>query len=337
MKEQRKEQLYDAIGSLPEEMIAAAAPTGKAKVRRPRAWITAAACFVCVCAVGFGVWSAGLLTAPGEIGRTEGEESMAPEIGEIDTLMPWEKRPLAEQYTNLQYNGRSYSSQWCPTEPELLDGVLDEVTVYGYDELKDEQHQTSATLYRLRGVDEAFAVAVVHTTDGSEEALPVVFVDTSWRPATLGELIDGLNLRELMSFGTVYGEDHTMYDVPDEVIWELMLSDTDLENVYSEQQLSTSGYGRRLMSASVYISALGYRNISLSVTDAGYLKTNIGSTGKAFYIGTERCAQIVSYIESHYEGVAYEFASGDAVEEPETEMTPQEGEGASTPSYDPRG
>jgi hypothetical protein len=110
-----------------------------------------------------------------------------------------------------------------------------------------------------------------------------------------------------------------------------------LENVYSEQQLSTTGYGRRVMSASVYISALGYRNISLAVTDAGYLKTNIGSTGKAFYIGTERCAQIVSHIESHYEGVAYESALGDTVVEPEVEMTPQEGVGASTPAYDPRG
>ena len=338
MKEQRKEQLYDAIGALPEEMIAAAAPTGRAKMRRPRAWVAAAACFVCACIVGFGAWSAGWLAAPGEIERAEGEESiMAPESGEIDMRMPWEKRPLAEQYTDLQYNGRSYSSQWCTTEPQLLDGALGEVTVRGYDEIEDEQHQTRATLYRLRGVDEAFAVAVVHATDGSEEALPVVFVDTSWRPATLGELIDGLNLRELMSFGTVYGEDHTMYeDVPDEVIWELMLSDTDLENVYSEQQLGTSGYGQRLMSASVYITALGYRNISLAVTDAGYLKTNIGSTGKAFYIGEERCAQIVSYIERHYEGVAYESAVDNSVAEPEVEMTPQEDQGATTPSYDPR-
>lgn len=334
--ENRCEQLLDVIGQLPEEMVAAAAPAGKDKRRRTRGLATAVACLICACALGLGAWSAGLFDTDGEIVRVQGEESSVPE-GEIAIVRPWEERPIAERYTDLSYGGRSYSSQWCPTEPELLGESLGEVTVRGYDEFQDQVHEITATLYRMRGVTEEFALAVTYPSDGTEDALPVVFVNTSWQPRTLGELIDGLNLRELMSFGTVYGEDHTMYDVPDAVIWELMLSDTDLENVYSEQQLSTTGYGRRVMSASVYISALGYRNISLAVTDAGYLKTNIGSTGKAFYIGTERCAQIVSHIESHYEGVAYESALGDTVEEPEVEMTPQEGEGASTPAYDPRG
>ncbi len=340
-RNRQPEQLLDAIGALPEDMIAAAAPTGKAS--RARLWRrlgTAAACFVCVAAVTLGAWRAGLFDGhPGEIERGNNEETIRIPEGEIAYIPSWENRPLAEQYTDLTYDGRHYSSQWCTTDPELLGEVLGEITVRGYDEIKDETHEVTATLYRLAGVTEQFALAVVHPTDGTEDALPVVFIDSSWRPATLGELIDGLALESLMSFGTVYsGDNRTMYeDVPDRVIWDLMLSQRDVVNVYDEAALATHPYGQKLMGASVYISALGYRNISLAVTDAGYLTTNIGSTGKAFYIGEERAAEIATYIETHYEGEAYKSVQHEAVEEPEPGTWEPSGGGASTPSYNPRG
>ncbi|MBQ7337902.1 MAG: hypothetical protein IJW40_11930 [Clostridia bacterium] len=344
----KTEQLLDTIGQLPDEMILDAAPKGKVlRTRRTRRLSVAAACLVCAVAVGVGGWASGLFDGNSEIDRRHseygnGEEIMSPE-GETAIIRPWEELPIAEQYTELTYDGRSYSSQWCSTEPELLGASLGEITVRGYDEIKDEMHRTTATLYRMTGVTEEFALAVMFPPSEAYDALPIVFIDSSWRPETLGALIDGLALESLMSFGTVYsGDNRLMYeDVPDRVIWELMLSERDAVNVYDESKLSQQPYGKRLMGVSVYISALGYRNISLAVTDAGYLTTNIGSTGKAFFIGVERTEEIAAYIAEHYEGKAYVIQSNtvnyNTVTEPEdaTETPAVSFEGESTASYDP--
>jgi hypothetical protein len=89
MKNQRSEQLFDAIGTLSEDMIAAAAPTGRAKILRTRRLATAAACLVCACAVGFGAWGAGVFGSDPEIEKNPyGEESVRAERGE-PAPAPW--------------------------------------------------------------------------------------------------------------------------------------------------------------------------------------------------------------------------------------------------------
>ena len=156
--------------------------------------------------------------------------------------------------------------------------------------------------------------------------------------------IDALNLEQFMSFGIVYaGEnDMVMYDVPSEDVWELMIFDRSLVNVYDQEEASKDGYGSRLIRASVYARALGYWNISLSLTDRGYMTTNIGSTGKAFYIGKDKVAEIISVIETYERTENYVWDPAkepngpgqNAVPEPEP-GTPI-GYGATTLPYDPR-
>jgi hypothetical protein len=44
------------------------------------------------------------------------------------------------------------------------------------------------------------------------------------------------------------------------------------------------------------VKTIGYRNISLSVDDRGYLQTNILDTGKSFYIGEDNVRAFVDYV-----------------------------------------
>ena len=258
---------------------------------------------------------------------------------------------MGERYPYLTWTGRSYAVQTPLVDGAEIGEALGAITVYGHHEQMEEDVELQATLHRLQGVSEQFAVAVVFPdSEGElpETPVPYVYADTSWQPATLGELIEGLNLEEFMDFGIVYdGDDHhVMYEVPDADIWALMLTDRTLENVHDESRLSTKGYGNHLISVSVNIRELGYWNISLSVTDAGYLFTNIGSTGKAFYLGEGRANEIAAVLAG-YERIEQ---PGDvslpevptpedepwyeAVEEEPTPVLPDEG--ATTAPYDPR-
>ena len=352
MKNQRSEQLFDAIGTLPEDMIAAAAPTGRAKILRTRRLATAAACLVCACAVGFGAWSAGVFGADPEIGKNPyGEESVRAESGEPAPApwRSWDSLPTGEQYTWLTHNGKTYESQTPLTAGAELGDPLGEITVYGYNAQAKEVVQMQATLHRLRGVSEQFAVAVAFPDtqgDKPETPQPYVYIDPFWQPETLGEMIDALNLEQFMSFGIVYdGQDsNIMYDVPSEDVWQIMLCDRDLVNVYDKGVLSEQ-LAHPLIRASVYIRALGYWNISLEVTDAGYLSTNIGSTGKAFYIGEDKAAEMIAALTSYERIETYNEQPSDPLEpdeqvynDVEDESIPTEpgNEGATTGPYDPR-
>ena len=68
------------------------------------------------------------------------------------------------------------------------------------------------------------------------------------------------------------------------------------------------------MEISVDIPILGYRNISCSLTEEGYLVTNILDTGKAFFIGKEKVQEFVNYIIANYEGyrIVYVDSNGNS-------------------------
>ncbi len=345
MKEQntKAEMLLDTIGQVPDEMVTDASPTGKKKntTRLWRGLGVAAACLVVLGAVALGVLGGGLLDiiAPdGEIDR-DNQGSMSPELAPV---LPWDQYPIGERYYGFDFDGRSYSTQAVVAEENLIGQSLGEVTAVGYDWSNgDKKHTTKGTVHELRGVSTEFAVALRFETGET-----YVYADTSYRPETLGDLIDDLSLETLMTFGDVYtdGDEYVYHDVPDADIWRLMLYDRTLKNVYDQGDPSTNGYGRSLASASVYISALGYRNISLAVTDAGYLKTNIGSTGKAFFIGVEKAQQIAQDIADNYDGERYTYEGDGTTAVPEGGIVnpdgsvdvPESGEGQNTPSYNPR-
>ena len=65
---------------------------------------------------------------------------------------------------------------------------------------------------------------------------------------------------------------------------------------------------------SVDIPVLGYNNISVSLTDKGYLITNIFETGKAFYIGEEKVQEFIEYVINNYEGYRIVYVDKDGNE-----------------------
>ena len=67
-----------------------------------------------------------------------------------------------------------------------------------------------------------------------------------------------------------------------------------------------------------------YNNIALTITEQGYLRTNILSNGKAFYIGKDKTQAFVKYVTDNLEGYIVEYP--DPAEQPQEENKADSGE-----------
>lgn len=256
----------------------------------------------------------------------------------------WGEKMLYSKYPEFELGGITYT-----TAATWIDGVklgiaIGTATAYGYDVYEDKAYEMNVTVYPINGISTDAAVAVSYDGFTGKYA---VYTDHWYKPATLGEFIDALGLRDNLTFGTIY---HTYweyesyitveYAVSDPaVIWDMLLSDGTLVNVADEVSDHDMSFYKEDMSVSVSVDILGVNNVSLGVTENGYLTTNILATRKLFYIGEDKVQEFIRYVEANFENVREDraVATTTAVDEPEyptdTVMTAVT---QISPPYDPR-
>ena len=322
---EKSERLLSAIGQIREEAIAeadvseAGTPNPK-KARKPgrnRPWIRGGILAACLClAVLGGV----LLFRPRPEAGWPVKQVPAAESstsGEIAQLPPWDEQEMGERYQSLSFEGAEYGGTAHRLDAPQIGGLLGQAVLSGQDLSTGENHSIGGTIYRIQGIQPVCAVAVQFAEGGGY----YVYRNSGYRPETLGQFIDDLNLRETLRFGSAWytarrpdGEYATIEFVePDDaVIWEMLLSDGTLPNVWSD----TAEFAQEI-SVSVDIPLLGYENISLWVTEDGYLATNILDTGKAFFIGEEAAQSFVEYVLENCEGYEIVYTDADGGGEPE--------------------
>ncbi len=293
----------------------------KKRLCRSRIWKRTVCAVSCVCVValaGVGMWKSGVFghgtprwqikELPGT-GQTGGELAVDPK---------WEEMTVSQQFAELCFRSAVYSSRVTELAPETVGELLWETEMRGQDSYTGKQYRISAEVYAIQGVSEACAVAVRFAQgDGY-----YVYVNPYYRPETLGQFIEDLNLTEHLFFGSVW---YSYYDqradrivlvefenVADSVIWEMLLSNRTLETI--GEPIPT---GSCEMSVSVSIPLLGYENIALTVNEEGSLSTNILDTGKYFFVGTELASRFMEYVIQNYTGyeIRYTDSFGSAVPE----------------------
>ena len=224
-------------------------------------------------------------------------------------LRPWEELSISEQYTTLHWEQATYDTAAKPVPHAELGPYLTTQTLSGWDPITDEEHSIRGEVYRVAGISPACAVAV-RLGDGEEYYL---YRNSGYRPDTLGQMIDDLSLEENLVTGSVWytyqkpdGAMATVefVDLPTQTVWEMLLSDRNASNVENFDSM----FFHAIMGISISIPVLGYENISLSVTQEGYLTTNILDTGKAFYLGQDTIQSFVTQVIEHCEG--YEIVHG---------------------------
>lgn len=225
--------------------------------------------------------------------------------GNPDPKVPkWEEMTISEQFSSVEYGNNAYSSRVTQLDVSYIGESLGSTVMTGRDQITGREHQVNATLYAVKLFPQSCVIAVQF--EGQNDYYG--YVNSYYRPETLGDFMEDLNLQDIVSFGSVWysyfspnGEYTTVefVNVADSVVWEMLCSDTSVKNVYED---GWSGDHPTAMSVSVDIPLLGYKNISLAVTEDGYLTTNILDTGKAFYIGIDKVQAFMDYVIENCEG-----------------------------------
>ena len=240
----------------------------------------------------------------------------------------WEDRITSDKFPEVMLGETSYASQRTEIAAENIGKFISDTVMSGYDIYEDKTYTTVAKVYSVKNISTECAVAV---RIGNEEVY-YVYINVWYTPETLGDLIDAIDMKNTVSFGKAY-KDYTDYDkkefvsvvfadFDDSIVWNMLLTDTEVKNIEYDR------FKEMLISVSVDIPLLGYKNISLGVTKDGYIVTNIMSTQKCFFIGTEKAEAFEAYIS---ENVAFKEMVT-VYENPDGTIP---GKGETTPGYNP--
>lgn len=319
----KSNRLLYIIGQVDDKFIEEAAPVREKKVYKlPWKLLSVAACFVFAAVLGISI--GGRLFGEHFMGTTKDKRwpekvVSRTQSSEAETaIIPkWDEQTISQQYSEVKWNTVMYSTRQTEIKSEMIGSVLGAVTATGIDNYTDTVHTMEAAVYAINNISAECAVAVLF--DGETDYY--VYVNTEYQPETLGDFITDLNLKETLSFGSVYYDWKTedkpvttieFVDLEASRVWEMLLSDESLKAIKDNDAMWLGDK----MSVSVNIPLLGYENIGLWVTEEGYLVTNILSTAKVFDLGTEKTEQFINYVVENCEGyeLVYEDSSGEIPE-----------------------
>ena len=360
-----KNKMIHAIGGIDDKFIdEAARPTRKKAVIIK--WCAAAACFCVIAGLTAAVWinsgtngiflnkNSGSANGTGEEILTEEYDGNYQENGTADTapgdsektlleeaggtasdtsseqdsykIPRWENMTVTQKFPYLSFNGYEYSTADRTVPEESAGKKITSATLTGTDSRTGKTYAINADIYEITGISKNCAVSIKF--EGYKELY--VCRNSGYRPETLGQLTDDLNLKNTLTFGKAYAtiqKDKNSYaqteysGLDGEKVWEMLFSDRHLKNV---KDYDSMNFGKELISVSINIELLGYENISLTVTEDGYLTTNILDTGKAFLIGKEKAENFAEYVRENCKAV-----------EKGSFTAPSGGTGAASSAYDP--
>ncbi len=348
----KKEKVSEIISLIDDRFIEEAAAVKK-KPNRIFRYAGIAACLAVTVIAGIVISQSDFVTPPpisaeettgNESGGGKSTQEIAPspeivtepaiEIAtekEMTIVPQWVDLAVPMKYTEAKLGDIIYSTQCAEIPAENVLSSLGNTEMQGYDIYTDTAYTVNAQIYSIKHVSTDCAVAVKF---GDEDKY-YVYVNVWYTPETLGDLINAIDMKNTVSFGKAY-KDYTDYDkkefvsvvfadFDDSIVWKMLLSDRSVKNIEYDR------FKDMLISVSVDIPLLGYKNISLGVTKDGYIVTNIMSTQKCFFIGEEKAKAFEAYIS---ENVA--FKEMVTVYENPDGTIPGKGEtGQSSPGYNP--
>lgn len=313
----REERIFLALGEADEELLSQCETAIKTRpLQKKRRWALAGIAACLLLAITAGVTLQQLFSSKGEypVKYLSTEENVN-SSEEIAVVIPWEELTLPEQYTELELNGLQYS-----TAQTAYDGapgdLLGTAKIVGMDD-KGTLQTTEGSVYQVKDMTPEAAVLVEFE---KEPGTFYVYGNSLYYPDTLGEFLTGLNLKENLHFNDIiYWENYTRPDgkeatiefsgADSEMLWELLFSETEavIEKQYDYDPAFMED--RRVLGFSVNMPVLDSYNISIAITENGYLTTNILSTGKAFYIGKDRVQAVLDYVTENCQGYELVYES----------------------------
>lgn len=223
-------------------------------------------------------------------------------------LWPFEYRILCDQYPNLEYNGISYSCRvsysGTPLSPSLVGNKLGETIAWGmeYDPAEEEnRYETPCEVYEIKDVDSSRFLAVKYRSQENY----YVFMQNSYNPpATFGDLMTSLNLPETFPLTSFHAKPNAsdragLIATDSDALWSIFAQYASAPTISGTPALDALSVGKRLLTFTIDAPALGVSNLAWTLTEGGYLDTNIENYGYCYYLGEEAVNEIMTYALSH--------------------------------------
>lgn len=279
--------LLRAIGDIDDKYLSEVASTEETDRIIPRVMVDAMKNFklkyilvpVCVIFITIiGLYKGGLFTSKPEIAISKKDNWIIKEV-QVDknitdtetTVAPkWDEMSISQKFMEVTYNQNQYSSRITKISNDNIERNIGTAILTGYDTYTDTYHRKKGELYTIKNIAEECAIAVKF----EENSDYYVYVNSYYKPTTLGEFIENLNLKEITSFGTIYynywdknsnGDmeynNIEFYNVDNKIIWQKLFDNLNLENIYSDNDTAkyTSERFSQSISISVDIPLLGYK------------------------------------------------------------------------------
>ena len=287
------EKILHAVGEIDERFVEEAQRyTKNAAIRKRVIAITCAAAGVALIAAGT-LLLQNLLQPAHQV-----PISASSCVSEVWVIPKWDEMSMVEKFGEVEFGGERYNGA-IAADYERGE-FLGTAVLNGYDVYEEKSYTANASVYSQVGISAQCAVVVVFDT-GEE----YVYRNTWYKPATLGDFIRDLDLRENLEITGAEVQDNrsdgwtqTSYpEVSTERLTDILFADESIPNVEDFDQ-KVFEFGRTNIDFAVNVAKIGAKNISISISEYGWLITNILDTGKAFYVGTEKIAEVMSYLET---------------------------------------
>lgn len=310
----KSELLQDAVGMLDDDIL-----VGGEKIERKKTkWIVAGVAGLAIVAAAACVVLIGLAGNAKKTWPIKHISVQADDNNEISmpiTENTWKETGNAGRYLTVNFANTDYSTCTWALSEDLKGVLLGSGTAVGQDYFSMEIHRMDVNIYSIKGVDTGCAVAVQFTEpDESVTGMNYVYayMNTDYTPDTLGEMINMLNFNDCLKTDFAYmdasdSEDTIVFEnLPKEKVMELLEANSAVKNEPDAQT------GRKAMSIGTrYLET----NNSITLTEDGYLCTNILAMGKYFYIGKDKVEEFVDYVKNNCDGFIYVYDVMDEVQE----------------------
>lgn len=233
------------------------------------------------------------------IGRTE---EVAPLEWTKDT---WDRSFDPVKYKEANCGNGTYLTCLVATRPENVDKEIGAVEMIGQDYYSGEIRKVTAKAYSIKGVNTECAISVKFN---ETDKYAYTYINPMYTPDTLGEMLTDLDFRNKVVMGVVYQEIDSdtiaFEELTGDKMWEILFSDTSLVNEPEDKEV-----GVEVMSVSLTSQTFGIDSMpkTLTLTEDGYMWTNILETRKCFYIGKDKVEMFKQYVVSNGKGYKYIF------------------------------
>ena len=297
------EYLNDALSEISDERIAEAVTEKRTK--RLTFWKTAsAACFVVAVAAAVLLVNSDKLKTETETAQAQADAVItnAASVG-IGEVMPggaevyqekkWSEKENNEKYPELSFNGEVYISTGMKAEKTETVLRLGSAKAKGFDSHTDKAYETDCEVYSVGSFKPEFLVAVKFGSD--ENYYPYKAED--WFPSELRDFTDTLSFFDNIKID----RDVILSSDSDVSANQIKLDDNEnliravcglLRNNGSAKALEYTSDnmakdGERVLEFGVSSPLLSRYSLFLSVSEDGYVMTNLVDVGVSFFVGRE--------------------------------------------------